>query len=82
MRKVVHPLLTVALAATLTSAVRSQAQDDHSGGALFVMTILPIKTKSSPSTGPSMAHSNNFADSQPGGGEPVGRPIRWNRRAR
>ena len=30
--------MTVALAATLTSAVRSQAQDDHSGGALFVMT--------------------------------------------
>lgn len=38
MGKAVRSLLTVALAVTLTSAIRSDAQDDHSGGAVFVMT--------------------------------------------
>ena len=38
MRKAVRSLLTVALAATLTSAIPSKAQDDHSGSAVFVMT--------------------------------------------
>jgi 6-phosphogluconolactonase len=38
MRKAVRSLLTVALAVTLTSAIRSKAQDDHSSSAVFVMT--------------------------------------------
>jgi 6-phosphogluconolactonase len=38
MRKAVRSLLTVALAVTLTSAIRSNAQDDHSSSAVFVMT--------------------------------------------
>jgi 6-phosphogluconolactonase len=38
MRKAVRSRLTVALAVTLTSAIRSNAQDDHSSGAVFVMT--------------------------------------------